>query len=83
MKKTVYADNAATSPCRSTLWLRCCLSDRRFGNPSAIYEYGRKAKKVFEEGRAKVAEAIGALLEEIYFTGGGTEVTTGRYKRRV
>jgi cysteine desulfurase len=44
-----------------------------YGNPSAIYSLGREAKKGLEAARAKVASAIGARPEEIYFTGSGTE----------
>ena len=44
-----------------------------YGNPSAIYSLGRDAKKALEGARAKVAKAIGALPEEVYFTGSGTE----------
>ena len=43
------------------------------GNSASIHEYGRKAEKELQEARVKVAEAIGANPEEIYFTSGGTE----------
>jgi cysteine desulfurase len=44
-----------------------------FGNPSSVYTIGREAKNAIEDARRKVAGALGALPEEIYFTGGGTE----------
>jgi cysteine desulfurase len=44
-----------------------------YGNPSTIYSLGRTAKKAIESARFKVAAAIGAKPEEIYFTAGGTE----------
>jgi cysteine desulfurase len=44
-----------------------------FGNPSTVYAPGRTAKKAVESARFKVAAAIGAKPEEIYFTAGGTE----------
>lgn len=44
-----------------------------YGNPSAIYSIGREAKRALETARAKVAAAIGAKPDEIYFTGSGTE----------
>lgn len=74
MSRTVYADNAAT-----TALSKCALAAMmpyltgEHGNPSSIYSYGRNAKRAVESARAKVAKAIGAKPEEIYFTGGGTE----------
>ena len=43
------------------------------GNSASMHEYGRKAETELQEARVKVAEAIGANPEEIYFTSGGTE----------
>jgi cysteine desulfurase len=45
----------------------------RFGNPSSLYALAREAKEAVEEARERVAAAIGATPEEIYFTSGGTE----------
>lgn len=44
-----------------------------FGNPSSAHVYGKRAKAAIEEARGQVAELIGASLEEIIFTSGGTE----------
>ncbi len=44
-----------------------------FGNASSIYQQGQEARKAVELAREKVASAIGALPEEIYFTSSGTE----------
>jgi cysteine desulfurase len=44
-----------------------------FGNPSAVYSYGQEAKNILEDSRRIVAQALGALNNEIYFTSGGTE----------
>jgi cysteine desulfurase len=38
-----------------------------------MHGFGRRAKRVLETARADVAELIGALPEEIFFTGSGTE----------
>ncbi|MDR2644246.1 MAG: cysteine desulfurase [Planctomycetaceae bacterium] len=70
----IYADNAATTKISSNV-LRVMLpilSDE-FGNPSAIYDLGGRAKRIIENARIQVAEAIGAKTREIYFTSGGTE----------
>lgn len=72
--KKVYADNAATT----------AMSDSAFqtmipyfkescGNPSAIHSMGIEAKNATEDARRKVAKAIGARVNEIFFTSGGTE----------
>lgn len=74
MSRTVYADNAATtmvSKAALDAMLPYLTSER--GNPSTIYSFGRDAKRALEGARVKVAGAIGAVPEEIYFTGGGTE----------
>lgn len=74
MSKLIYADNAATAPL-SPYALEAMLPylTTNYGNPSSIYSVGRAAKKAIENAREKVAKAIGALPEEIFFTAGGTE----------
>ncbi len=72
--KTVYLDHNATTPVREEV-LEAMFAIYRgvTGNPSSIHSFGREARKEVEEGRARVAGAIGARPEEIVFTGGGTE----------
>jgi len=73
-KRFVYADNAAT-----TAMSRTCVDamlpymTEHYGNPSSVYGIGRTAKAALEDARAKVAAAINAEPNEIYFTGCGTE----------
>ena len=75
MKRFVYADNAATTQISDEVfeamlpWLR----DGGYGNPSSIYELGRRAGFAIEDARKKVAAALGAQPNEIYFTGCGSE----------
>jgi len=45
----------------------------RFGNPSSSYLYGREAHDAVEEARTRVASLLGSALQEIVFTGGGSE----------
>ena len=73
-KRTVYLDHAATTPARPEV-ARAMLPyfSERFGNPSSLYALAREAKGAVEEARGKVAAAIGADPEEVYFTSGGTE----------
>lgn len=74
MDKTVYADNAATTALsQSAFEAMLPYLTNEYGNPSSTYSFGRNAKRAVENAREKVASAIGALPEEIYFTSGGTE----------
>ena len=67
-------DNSATTPVRKEVVeeLLPYLTEN-FGNPSSIYEPGKTSKHAIEKARKKVADAIGAEENEIYFTSGGTE----------
>lgn len=70
----IYLDYAATSPVRpEVLEAMQPWFTESYGNPSSLYEMGRRSKGAVEEARANVAAAIGARPEEIVFTGGGTE----------
>lgn len=44
-----------------------------YGNPSSMYKLAKESEKAKEGAREKVAKLLGAKLEEIVFTGGGTE----------
>ena len=74
MKQHIYADNAAPTKLDKaafesmTPWLV-----EGYGNASQPYAFARKPKKAIADARATIAECIGALPEEIYFTSGGTE----------
>ncbi|MGI6108788.1 MAG: cysteine desulfurase NifS [Eubacteriaceae bacterium] len=72
--KRIYLDNAATTPVDEAVIAEMLpvLRDN-YGNPSSIYKEGRDAKKMVEENRAKVAQALGAAPQEIFFTACGTE----------
>ena len=74
MKKFVYVDNAATTKVsKNVLEHMVPFLESEYGNPSSIYSIGRSAKIAVEEAREKVAKAIGADTNEIYFTAGGSE----------
>lgn len=70
----VYFDNAATTRLSDEVLeeMKPYLQEE-YGNPSAMYSLGRKTKKAIETARERVATAIGAEPEEIYFTSGGSE----------
>lgn len=74
MDSKVYLDHAATTPTRKEV-VEAMLPyyTEAYGNPSSIYSFASEGKEVIEEAREKVAQAIGALDREIFFTSGGTE----------
>ena len=69
-----YFDNAATTRTDDEV-LKEMLPyfSQSYGNPSSIYKIGRENRKAVEEAREKVAKAINAEPNEIYFTAGGSE----------
>ena len=70
----IYADNAATTKLDIDAFEAMkpyLLSD--YGNVSQPYSFSRTAKKALKDSRIIIAECIGALPEEIFFTSGGTE----------
>ena len=67
-------DYASTTPVRPEVAEAMIPYIREeFGNPQSLHSFGDKPKQVVDEARVKVAELIGALPEEIYFTSSGTE----------
>ncbi len=74
MKRTIYADNAATTKLDTDAFeaMKPFLLEE-YGNPSQPYSFSRMPKKAIQEAREIIASCIGALPEEIYFTSGGTE----------
>lgn len=72
--KTIYMDNSATTPARKEVVEEMIpYLTENFGNPSSIYEIGKISKHAIDKARKKVADALGAEENEIYFTAGGTE----------
>lgn len=74
MKPLIYADNAATTKMDIDVFEAMkpyLLSE--YGNASQPYSFSRSARKALKESRQLIAECIGALPEEIFFTSGGTE----------
>ena len=70
----IYADNAATTKLDLDAFeaMKPYLLEE-YGNASQPYAFSRAAKTALRDARITVAECIGALPEEIYFTSGGTE----------
>ena len=74
LKKVIYLDNAATTPAFPAVSNEIAkYFSYQYGNPSSIYSIGKENKKAIELARKRVANLIGALPEEIFFTSGGSE----------
>jgi cysteine desulfurase len=74
METKIYFDNAATTPVRQEVLEEMLPYFQDFyGNASSVYTIARKSKTALELARKQVADALGALPEEIYFTAGGSE----------
>jgi cysteine desulfurase len=72
--KAIYMDNSATTPARKEVVEEMLpYMTEYFGNPSSIYEIGKISKHAIDKARKKVADALGAEENEIYFTSWGTE----------
>ena len=69
-----YFDNAATTAVRpEVLEEMLPYFTESFGNPSSVYKIAQKNKNAIENAREQVAKAINAGVNEIYFTGSGSE----------
>jgi cysteine desulfurase len=72
-QQTVYLDHAATTqmlPAAVEVMTRH-LGD--VGNPSSLHASGRAARRVVEESRETIAQALNCRPGEVVFTSGGTE----------
>lgn len=73
-KKFVYMDHAATTYTKDEVLQEMLpYFTEKFGNASSVYTFGRQSKSAVETARERVAKALGALTDEIYFTAGGSE----------
>lgn len=70
---SAYLDHNATTPMRPEALAALVEAARAGGNPSSVHGHGRNARRIVDEARASVAEAVGARPSDIVFTGGGTE----------
>jgi cysteine desulfurase len=70
----IYMDHSATTPV-DPLVVDAMLPffTETFGNASSLHSFGTEAAEALSGARKQVADAIGALPEEIIFTSGGTE----------
>lgn len=70
----VYLDHAATTPMHPKVAEKIFdVMNSSFGNPSSIHSFGREARRQLDQARETLAQSIGAKVNEIIFTSGGTE----------
>ncbi|WP_052372734.1 cysteine desulfurase family protein [Amycolatopsis taiwanensis] len=68
-----YLDHAATTPMAPEAIAAMSEALSMVGNASSLHSSGRRARRVVEEAREAIAEALGARPSEVIFTAGGTE----------
>ena len=86
----IYLDNSATTkPCKEAVEAMTDALTVNWGNPSALYGFGIDTAAMLRSARHKVAAALGAEPDRVFFTSGGTEAdnwaifsTVKRYGRR-
>jgi len=71
--KNVYLDNSATTEMSPSVIRAMTNALGNYGNPSSLHSIGHNAKKMIEQARESVAKLVGADVDEIIFTSGGTE----------
>ena len=82
----IYLDNSATTkPCKDAVEAVTNALTEGWGNPSALYDFGIDAAHALRNARTRVASAMGAEPDRVFFTSGGTEADnwalTGTVKR--
>lgn len=70
----VYFDNSATTkPSNEVVEVMKNAMIDYYGNPSSLHSLGLKCHNKLMECKSTIAEKIGAVKEEIFFTSGGSE----------
>ncbi len=72
-RRTVYLDHAASTPMYPEAVAAVADQMTQVGNPSSLHASGRSARRVVEESRETIAQALNARPGEVVFTSGGTE----------
>ncbi|WP_294362618.1 cysteine desulfurase NifS [uncultured Clostridium sp.] len=72
--KNVYMDYAATTYVKpEVLEEMMPFFTEKYGNPSSFYGISRETKMAIDKARNRVTKALNCDLNEVYFTGGGSE----------
>ena len=74
MERNVYLDHAATTYVKKEVLDEMMpYFTQNFGNPSSLYKFGQDNRTAVDVAKERIANAIGATADEIYFTAGGCE----------
>jgi cysteine desulfurase len=72
--KTIYFDNAATTPVRKEVFTAMKpYFSKSYGNPSSLHAKGLEARDAVEEARKTIVGILNCSTDELVFTSGGTE----------
>lgn len=71
--KRIYLDHAAATPLDSRVQREILSHLKIFGNPSSLYDTGRKAREIIEDARVRIGKILHCRPSELVFTGSGTE----------
>src|SRR3954447_5867686 len=72
-QRTVYLDHAARTRRVPAAVEAMTAHLLEVGNASSLHASGRRARRVVEESRETIAQALGCRPGEVVFTSGGTE----------
>lgn len=73
-EQRVYLDHSATTYIKPQVFDEMLpFLTTHYGNPSSIYSLSRATETAIEQARERVAKALHADKNEIFFTGGGSE----------
>ncbi len=73
-KAKIYLDYAASTPVDPEVEKAMRPYFRKiFGNPGSLHWFGQEASAAVFEARQKIAKALGAKYNEVFFTGSATE----------
>jgi cysteine desulfurase len=73
MQRAIYLDWNATAPMRPAARRALLAAIETGGNPSSVHGFGRRARRMVDDARTQLAGLLGAGVENVIFTSGGTE----------
>lgn len=72
----IYFDNASTTSVRPEVVRAYGTLLAEYGNPDSLHQLGRKARRIMEESRSRIASMLKVRPDEILFTGSASEANT-------
>jgi cysteine desulfurase len=74
MPDPIYLDYNATTPLAPEVVAAMLpFLEQAWGNPSSSHVFGRRARLAIDQARGQLAALLGCGVDELVFTGGGTE----------